>query len=174
MCSDNLSKKQIVQEMDSSFIEVALEDIKRALDPSVNTNLAVFILGVCLIDALAGFYGGKVEPTNDGNKVRFKEFIKKYLKQYSYDDLLEARNGLLHSYATKKYCFVNKKRYLHGKSINGRMVINDENFYDDLRTAYENFKKDILDDSNQEKVYKNCKKRLVLGLMKIASSPVVL
>ena len=68
-----------MKELDSSFLEVALVDIDRALKE--NTNLAVFILGVCMIDALAGFYCGKEKPTSEGNTDRFKIFVGKYLYQ---------------------------------------------------------------------------------------------
>ena len=158
--------KKLVAEIDSSFNDVALVDINRALNE--NTNLAVFILGVCMIDALAGFYGGKEKPTNDGNSDRFKNFVKKYLAQYNADDLWEVRNGLIHSYAVEKYSFVNKKQHLHDAPSNGGKFINDENFCNDLKTAYENFKKDILCSSEKDEIFKNCEKRYnALKLMQI-------
>ena len=110
MDGDNLTKEQLVEELDSSFLKVALEDMKRAIHPEVNTNLAVFILGVCLIDALAGFYGGKEEATSKGNCDRFKNFVKKYLPQYNSDDLYEARNGLLHSYVVENIVLLIRNR----------------------------------------------------------------
>ncbi|TSC73117.1 MAG: hypothetical protein G01um101438_140 [Parcubacteria group bacterium Gr01-1014_38] len=161
-----ITKEQLVSELDSSFLKVALVDIQRAL--SENTNLAVFILGVCMIDALAGFYGGKEKLTNDGNADRFKNFARKYLTQYNADDLWEVRNGLLHSYAVEKYSFVNKKSHLHGTLTNGGKLINDENFYNDLKTAYENFKNDILATPEQNAIITNSKKRYsALKLMRI-------
>lgn len=164
---NDITKEQLVKELDSSFSVVALEDMRRALDPKVNTNLAVFILGVCLIDALAGFYGGKEKPTSEGNTDRFKNFIRKYLKQYSADDLWEVRNGLFHSYAVEKYGFVNKKPHLHGNSTNGGKFINDENFYNDLETAYKSFREDILTGSDPT-IFINAKKRYeAMELMKI-------
>lgn len=166
---DNITKEQLVEELNSSFSAVALEDIRRALDPNVNTNLAVFILGVCLIDALAGFYGGKEKPISKGNKDRFKDFIRKYLGQYNPDDLWEVRNGMLHSYAVEKYAFVNKKSHFHNKPTNGGKFINDENFYKDLETAYKSFRDDILTNSDPT-IFINVKKRYkALGLMRIRS-----
>ena len=162
----NLTKEQLVKELDSSFLEVALVDIDRALKE--NTNLAVFILGVCMIDALAGFYGGKEKPTNEGNADRFKNFVKKYLTQYDADDLWEVRNGLLHSYAVEKYSFVNKKPHLHDQPTNGGKFINDENFCSDLKSAYESFKNEILASSEQDVILINTKKILnALKMMKI-------
>lgn len=162
----NLTKEQLVKELDASFLDVALVDIDRALKE--NTNLAVFILGVCMIDALAGFYGGKEKPTSEGNTGRFKTFVRKYLTQYNADDLWEVRNGLLHSYAVEKYSFVNKKRHFHNKPTNGGKFINDENFCDDLKSAYENFKNEILAGSEQDTIFMNIRKRLnALKLMKI-------
>lgn len=163
---NNLTKEQLVKELDSSFVEVALVDIDRALKE--NTNLAVFILGICMIDALAGFYGGKEKTTSKGNRNRFKNFVRKYLSQYNADDLWAVRNGLLHSYAVEKYGFVNKKSHLHDKPTNGGKFINDENFCGDLKSVYESFKKDILASSEQDTIFINVKKRLdALKLMKI-------
>lgn len=161
-----ITKEQLVKELDSSFQEVALVDIERALNE--NTNLAVFILGVCMIDALAGFYGGKEKATSEGNTIRFKSFVQKYLPQYGADDLWKVRNGLLHAYAVEKYGFVNKKQYLHDKPTNGGKFINDENFCSDLKSAYENFKKDILTSSEHDPIFVNSQKRLnALKLMRI-------
>ncbi len=162
-----MTKEQLVKELDSSFLDVAIVDIERALGE--NTNLAVFILGVCMIDALAGFYGGKEKTTNEGNSDRYKNFVRKYLAQYDSDDLWEVRNGLLHSYVIENYSFVNKKSYLHNKFIYGGKFINDENFCSDLKTAYENFKKDILASSAQDEIFIRSEKRYkALKLMKIS------
>lgn len=121
-----------------------------------------------MINALAGFYGGKEKTTSEGNTDRFKNFVRKYLPQYNVDDLWEVRNGLLHSYAVEKYSFVNKKSYLHDKPTNGGKFINDVNFCGDLESAYESFKKDILASSEQDTIFINVKKRLnALKLMKI-------
>lgn len=163
----DITKEQLVNELDSSFSTVALEDIKRALDPNVNTTLAVFILGVCLIDALAGFRFGKEVKNDKKDGERFKDFVKIYIKQYNANDLWKVRNGMLHSYAVEKYAFVNKKSYLHDQSTNGGKIINDENFYKDLETAYKTFREHILTSSDQT-IFKNAKKRYeAIGLMKI-------
>ena len=161
----NPTKEQLIQALDSSFIKVALEDMARALKE--NTNLAVFILGVCLIDALAGFRFGKTEKNDKKDGERFKGFVGMYLTQYSANDLWDVRNGLLHSYTVQKYSFVNKKQNLHDKITNGGRFMNDENFYNDLKTAYEKFKKDVCD---TEEVFEKVKIRYnTLGLMSIAS-----
>jgi len=162
---NNINKEQLVNELDSSFSAVALEDIERVIDPKVNTNLAVFILGVCLIDALAGFRFGKEEKDDKKDGQRFKDFVRIYLTQYDANDLWDVRNGLLHSYTVQGYSFVNKKPNLHNKPTKGGKFINDEDFYDDLKTAYGEFKKDVY---NSEEIFGKAKKRYnALGLMKI-------
>ena len=163
--NDNIPKEQLLEDLDSSFSKVALQDIERSL--AENTNLSVFILGVCLIDALAGFRFGKETKYDGQDGPRFKKFVKIYLKEYNANDLWDIRNGLLHSYVVKGYNFVNKKRYLHNPTKQGEKIINDENFYDDIETAYQVFRRHILDDKNQGKILENVKKRLPLGLMKI-------
>lgn len=142
----NITKKQLVEKLDASFVKVALEDIKRALD--ANTNLAVFILGTCFIDALAGFCYGKTKPNDSKDGHRFQNFVKKYKQQlhpYKPKTLWAMRCGLSHSYSTGKFMFVNKKPQYHNKrSTKGRQIINDEDFYDALVLAYSQFKEDIL------------------------------
>ncbi|MDP3769970.1 MAG: hypothetical protein Q8R40_03485 [bacterium] len=163
---NKITKEDLVKELDSSFQNVALVDIDRALGE--NTNLAVFILGVCMIDALAGFYGGKEDKKSGEDGKRFEDFVKQYLPQYEPKDLWDMRNGLLHSYAVEKYGFVNKKRHLHNQPTNEGKFINDENFCDDLKSAYQNFKKDVLVSSEQGEIYVNSQKRYdALKLMRI-------
>ncbi len=162
--NNNPTKKELVEILDSSFFAVALADMKNCLN--ANPNLPVFILGVCFIDALSGFAFGKTKKHDNQDKGRFKNFVKRYLTGYNADDLWEVRSDLLHSYATHQYSFANKKSYLHNKTtVDGKKIINDEDFYSDIETAYRNFRNDILKDS---KIFTNTKKRLlVFGVMKI-------
>lgn len=165
----NITREQLVKELDASFLNVALEDIKRSSDIKTNTNLAAFILGSCFIEALAGFYCGQDDPnTRSGSGDRFRKFVRKYLSQYNANDLWDSlRCGLVHSYAEKgKYNFVNKKRWLHFQSDkNGRIIINDEDFVEDLEMAYKDFKKDIINDPT---IFSSAKKRFEgFGIMRI-------
>lgn len=148
MCSPNI--KNLVEILDKAFISLALEDINRALNS--NTNTAVFILGSCFIEALAGFYCGQTDPNLQGkSRDQFVQFVTKYLPQYNSQDLWKSlRNGLVHSYTDKgKYLFVNKKRELHCSRHQGRgLIINDENFAEDLANAYNQFRSEILNDPN--------------------------
>jgi len=168
---NDITKEQLVKELDSSFLKLAVEDMKRALD--ANANLAVFILGACFIEALAGFYFGQEYKDDRKNYPksgeRFKGFVKKYLKQYNLNDLWRSlRCGLVHSYVVDgNYAFTNKKKNQHLKPTPNRKlkIVNDENFYDDLNNAYEKFKKDILADP---KIFEKAKKRYnSLKIMKI-------
>lgn len=163
-----MTEEQLLEKLDSSFLKIALGDIKRASHIEVNTTLAVFILGSCLIEALAGFRFGQTRPDQKGSGDRFRKFVKEYLGQYDEKDLWKSlRCGLVHSYAEKgKYIFVNKKPLLHFKKHkNGRLIVNDENFVKDLEAAYQQFKKSILNDGT---IFLNAEKRLKsLGLMVI-------
>ena len=165
-----VTKEKLVEELDLCFLKIALDDIKRASDIDVNTTLAPFILGSCFVEALAGFYCGQEDPDAQGNGERFVKFVTKYLPQYNATNLWKSlRNGLVHSYAEKgKYSFTNKKSRLHFQTDPiGRKIINDENFVNDLETAYENFKKDILD-QRDDGIFLKAKKRFdSFGLMKI-------
>lgn len=171
---NNITKEQLVDGLDSSFKKVALEDIQRALDS--NTNLAVFILGLCFIEALAGFYCGQTNPSVLGESAKqFKKFVRKYLPTYDAKNLwVSLRNGLIHSYCEKgKYIFANKKPELHLHIQNSTNIkwINDEDFVADLREAYKNYKKDILEN---EEVFKKARNRFQsFGLMRITTQNIL-
>lgn len=162
MVGNNLTKRQLVKELDSSFVKLALEDIKRALE--ANTNLGVFILGACFIEVLAGFYFGQEyrddRKNSPKNGERFKKFVKRYLNQYNANDLWKSlRCGLVHSYVVDgKYAFTNKKSDQHFKLTPNKKlrIINDQNFYSALKKAYRKFKKEIL---TKPKIFKRVHKR---------------
>ena len=148
----NIEKEELVKNLDKAFASIALEDIKRAVHIDTNTTMAVFILGSCFIESLAGFYCGQTDPNSYGkSKDQFVEFVTKYLPKYNPQDMWQSlRNGLVHSYTDKgKYLYVNKKRDLHHLQHQGRgLFINDENFVEELENAYEQFRYDVLNDPN--------------------------
>lgn len=165
----NIEREKLVKELDKAFISIALEDINRALHIDTNTTMAVFILGSCFIEALAGFYCEQTDPDlRNKSRDQFVKFVTKYLPQYNSQDLWHSlRNGLVHSYTDKgKYLYVNKKRDLHySRHQNRALIINDEDFVEELKNAYGQFRDDILNDPD---IFLKAKKRLdAFGVMHI-------
>lgn len=163
----NTEREELVENLNKAFVSLALEDINRALH--ANTNTAVFILGSCFIEALAGFYCGQINPNSYGkSKDQFVEFVTKYLPKYNSLDMWQSfRNGFVHSYTDKgKYLYVNKKRDLHHSRHQGRgLFINDENFVEELESAYKHFREDIL---NSYDIFLKAKRRFdAFGVMHI-------
>ena len=153
-----MTREKLIERLDASFIKIAFEDIKRALDE--NTTLAVFILGTCLVDALAGFCYGKEKIYDHKDAYRFKKFVERYKKiltPFTPDNLWQLRCGLTHSFSNNKFSFTNKKSQLHNKlHIRGRLNINDTEFYGALKKVYSQFKQDI---STDDKIFKLALKR---------------
>jgi hypothetical protein len=170
----NTEKEEIVKKLDEAFVSLALEDINRALHIKTNTTMAVFILGSCFIEALAGFYCGQTDPNLRGkSQDQFVKFVTRYLPKYKPLDLWQSlRNGLVHSYTDKgKYLYVNKKENLHHLQENqgGGLIINDENFVKELEIAYKQFKSDILSDPD---IFSKVKQRFnSFGVMHILNVP---
>lgn len=191
MISEKITKEQLVEELDRWLLGDisgknsggAYRDITRALE--AGTDLAVFILGSCFIDAMAGFYCGVTEETmKKGSGDRFKKFSKRYLPQYYGIDLGKdfyesLRSGLVHNYVSYgKYAFVtynvalNNPRVKHLQAysgLEGKVIVIDRNFYEELLDAYKKFRSDIL---KNEEIFNNAKKRLnSLKIMKVVNLP---
>lgn len=171
--TENITREQLLNILDSSFERIALVDMRRALEE--NTTMVVFILGSCFIEALSGFYFGQISRDDRENEKRgiprsgerFKGFVQRYLSEYNPEDLWNSlRCGLVHSYTDKgAYLFKNKDRALHHlKEFGDRLFINDEDFFASLEQAYMKFKLDILAENNNE-LFLKAKRRLdALGL----------
>ncbi len=169
MNESELTKEQLVEILDKYLLNLAYGDIEKTLSLA-GTNLAVFILGACFIDAMAGFRFGitKKDIKKGGVSSRhFQDFTKEYLPAYSAKDLWKSlRCGLVHTYTEYgKYAFVNNKSYAHHEPTpKGKTIVDNESFYIELGKAYQKLKDDIL---TKDEVFNNAKRRLALGIMKI-------
>lgn len=157
---NEISKEQLVNVLDKYLFGWAYKDIERASIHG-DAKLAGFILGACFIDAMAGFYSGVTkESVKKESSGRFKDFSKKYLPSYSFEKLYEdLRCGLVHSYAVgQTYVFTDANRggSHFSKTSKGTIILNLEDFLGDLRTAYSNFRNDILTDNI---IFEKAKKR---------------
>jgi hypothetical protein len=181
-----MTREKLVEMLDKSFYGCdcddkeclesvstgAMTDIKKALiEPA--PDLAIFILGACFIDAMAGFRYGIVN-TDKAESKNFKKFVLAYLPKQYHDNegdtfYRRLRCDLAHNYISTKheYAFLsdNSRESDHHKMLNGHLILHRRAFVKELQTAYKNLKKDILDESNDE-VFDNAFKRYdKLGLM---------
>lgn len=134
--------------MKQSLHMMALEDIKKASIKG-EAKLAGFILGACLIDALAGFYDGVQKKDTGGSGERFKKFVKHFMPMYDTDTLYkDLRCGLVHSYAeggTYVFTDANKAGKHFQKLKNGRILVNLEDFIADVEKAMLQLEKEIME-----------------------------
>lgn len=70
-------------------------------DGQGGTPLAAFLLLSCAIDAIAGFYAGRIKTYGTGKQ--YKSFVAKYMRAYSPENMYDKlRCGLAHNFATGK------------------------------------------------------------------------
>lgn len=162
-----LTPQRLVKILDKYLFGWEFHDIEKASIKG-SAKLAGFILGACFIDAMAGFYGGVTRATvSSGSGTRFKDFVSKYLSQYNSDSLWkDLRCGLVHSYAeggTYVFTHANKAGKHFNQISDGRIILNLEDFLNDLSSAYKKLSNDILNDRH---TYANALKRFnSMGLM---------
>jgi hypothetical protein len=149
---------ELVEILDKYLLGWAFRDIERA--SKGEAKLGAFILGACFIDAMAGFFKGiDREEAKRKSGSRFKDFVEKYLPQYEPERLWEdLRCGLVHSYAEGGgYEFTHSKSQFHfTKSSRGKVILNLEDFLEDLKEAYNKLRVDIL--TNKD-IFDKAKKR---------------
>lgn len=110
------------------------------------------ILSVCLVDTLAGFYGGYKGEKN-GNRKRYLDFVTKYLSKYK-DDLYDIRCNLAHSFSNtvSNYLFIDSEEFskLFPKTIkiHGQPTFHIDIFKGDLSIAMENYFNDLKNPAN--------------------------
>lgn len=151
-----------------ALYNMAFLDIKRA---SVGkSKMGAFILAGCFIDYMAGFIAGR-ETTNKD----YKQFVRDYLPplydpEKLYKDL---RCKLVHNYSEGgSYVFVDASPKLHGQKINGKLVINLENFIDDLELALRKMLMDLDTNSVKQKMAVDRYDKIgLLGIGQIAIEP---
>ena len=131
------------------FNEMVMDPINR-LVPSQDALIG-FIFMSCAIDYLAGFWWGESTKRKVGTV--FMKFIDTYFVTNRYDskDLYDSlRNGLVHLFTIKdkRYALAHNKPMLHLKtSTNGHILLNAEDFRDDLIVAKELYFKDVETDA---------------------------
>lgn len=167
----SLTEKNLVSILDKYLYGWAYKDIERASIKG-KAKFAGFILGACFIDAMAGFYAGIDKSNyNKGSGVRFKKFVRNYLPKYSRKGLYyDLRCGLVHSYSeggTYVFTDSNKAGEHLDKTLDGKIILNLEDFLSDLKSAYKKLRSDIL--SNKEIFNRALRRYNSLGLIQFVS-----
>jgi hypothetical protein len=150
-----------------ALYDMAFLDIKRA--SAGQSKMGAFILASCFIDYMAGFITGHKTTNKD-----YKQFVKDFLPPlYDPDKLYnDLRCKLVHNYSEGgSYIFVDAKPVLHGKKIDGKVVINLENFIDDLESALRKVFADLDTDFGRQKAEYWYDKIGLLGLGQITIDP---
>ena len=134
--------QDIISYIKNVLYNSAFLDIKKA--SSGNARMGAFILASCFIDYMAGFVCGRKATGKD-----YKDFVSHYLppmynRSKLYKDL---RCELVHNYSEGgSYWFKDNNPELHGKVIDGRTIVNLENFIGDLENAFNKLMEDIQTD----------------------------
>jgi hypothetical protein len=179
--------------MDQSLFYWEFKDIERS--SKGGGQLASFILASCFIDALAGFYAGvfqkeittkkqtiekrefiindKGEEEESRSGKRYTTFVARYLSQYKPDNLYkDLRCGLVHAYATgQSYVFsddTNQSLFHMDNTLDGQIILKLEDFLADIRIAYRQYRKDIIDSNDLFiKAKRRYESMLLMGPVKI-------
>jgi hypothetical protein len=132
--------------------------------------MGAFILASCFIDYMAGFVCGRETKSKD-----YQDFVRDYLPTiYNplnlYKDL---RCKLVHNYSEGgSYVFTDDKPQFHGQAANGRIIINLENFIDDLESALHKLLQEIESDpSKQRKAFDRYKSIGLLNIGEVTKGP---
>jgi hypothetical protein len=154
----------IINHIKFALHDMAFLDIKKAI--SGKSKMGAFILASCFIDYMAGFVCGGETKSKD-----YQDFVRDYLPSiYNplklYKDL---RCKLVHNYSEGgSYVFTDDKPQLHGQTANGRIIINLENFINDLNNALHKLLQEIESDpSKQEKAFRRYESIGLLGIGKL-------
>lgn len=129
----------IIDLIKNALYNGAFLDIKKA--SFGKSKIGAFILGSCFIDYMAGFVCGRETKPKD-----YKDFVSHYLPPiYNPSKLYkDLRCRLVHNYSEGgSYWFKDNNSELHGKVIDGRTIVNLENFIDDLENAFNKLLEDI-------------------------------
>lgn len=167
--------KNLIREVKKSFFKDFYRQVKEIARPGLKKKghkLIGIILTSMFIDYLAGFYNGvTVKNLYKNSGKRYKDFIRKYLPNYNYDEMWrDIRSRLVHNYSVgKNYAFTHMsldgKHFAHVKHSNGKVytIFNLEDFIKDVETAGKKYLKDLSVDKNLQ--IKAMKRRRSLGIM---------
>lgn len=145
--------------------DYALGDIKKIMKG--NNVLASFILCSCFIEQVATYRYG----TQSVGHPEFKQFIDEYL--IGYDGKLlrtDLRNKLVHNYSLgETYSLTMNHPEAHLKNAtNGSIILNLENFVEDLALALQRFLNQLVTDSKVRKLaFKVLSKNHIVGMSDI-------
>ncbi len=136
-------KTEIINNIKFSLFEMAFLDIKRASEGK--SKMGAFILSSCFIEYITGFRYGKETNGKD-----YKRFVAKYLTSYDAEKLYkDLRCKLVHNYSEGgSYMFTDNKAEFHlKKTTSNKLMLNLENFIDDienaLKTYFDELEKDV-------------------------------
>ena len=149
-----------------TLYDMAFLDIKRA--SAGQAKMGAFILASCFIDHMAGFIAGR-QTTNED----YKQFVKDYLpNMYDPEKLYsDLRCKMVHNYSEGgSYIFAYANSAVHGRTNGAKIVINLENFIDDLEAALRKMLTDIDGDTGKQKKAEDRYKKI--GLLGIAQSDI--
>jgi len=151
-----------------ALYDMAFLDIKRAT--AGQSKMGAFILASCFIDYMAGFIAGRETKNED-----YKKFVKDYLpNMYDSEKLYrDLRCKLVHNYSEGgSYIFAYANPTLHGQKDGTKIVINLENFIDDLEAALRKMLTDLDTDSGkQQKAEDRYNKIGLLGIIQSNIAP---
>ncbi len=151
----NKESNEIVEKINIAFKGFYLGDIEKSLDKEM--LIATFILCICFIDAVSGFYCGiEFKKTfNNGrvkydNRKRFIKFCTDYLyrnvdKRYNPEQLFkELRNNIVHSYSASVYSLAKGLPFeMHLTPLNESVLLSAEIFYQHCVQAYQCWMEDL-------------------------------
>ena len=131
-----MSEDQIIDQIIHSFLKYNLRDIQEINNNKLDFTIAEFILCSCFIDQISGFRYNK-EKVGE----RYRDFVQEYLPQYNsiklYEDL---QNKLVHNYSICNFYGLTRNAVnLHLQNVNGKIIINLENFIEDLKVAFDRY-----------------------------------
>jgi hypothetical protein len=131
----------IIDHIKYALYDMAFLEIKKA--SSCDLTMGAFILASCFIDYMAGFVYGRETTGKD-----YKYFVRDYLQMYDPSKLYkDLRCRLVHNYSVgSSYWFRKNQPALHKQTEQGRLIINLENFIDDLENALNKLLQEIQSD----------------------------
>jgi hypothetical protein len=145
--------------------DYALGDIKKIM--TGNNVLASFILCSCFIEQVATYRYG----TPNVGHPEFRQFIDDYLVGYDSQKLrADLRNKLVHNYSLgETYSLTMQSRDAHlRKATNGSIILNLENFVDDLEQALHRFLNQLVTEPTVRKLaFKVLSKNHIIGMSNI-------
>lgn len=145
-------KTTFINSLWHSLHDMAFLDIKRASEG--NAKMGAFILASCYIDYLSGFRYGKNTKGLDYVKFVKEYFADRYDASKLYQDL---RCKLVHNYSEGgSYAFTDNHPERHNFKISdGRIMLNLENFLDDIEGVLKKYFEELKTDEEKFKLAQN-------------------